>query len=78
MKGPAAPAAGDDTMNTRYQDILTLEPGKRGGKPRIRGMRITGDDVLSYSTEKDIRACRSYAAGRAENTDPAGATGQYR
>ncbi|WP_254173170.1 DUF433 domain-containing protein [Planktothrix pseudagardhii] len=32
----------------RYQDIITLEPGKRGGKPYIRGMRITVYDVLSY------------------------------
>jgi uncharacterized protein (DUF433 family) len=31
-----------------YQDIITIEPGKRGGKPRIRGMRITVYDVLEY------------------------------
>ncbi|MBW4581694.1 MAG: DUF433 domain-containing protein [Tildeniella nuda ZEHNDER 1965/U140] len=31
-----------------YQDIITLEPGKRSGKPCIRGMRITVYDVLSY------------------------------
>jgi len=31
-----------------YQDIITLEPGKRGGKPCIRGMRITVYDVLEY------------------------------
>ena len=29
-----------------YQDIITIEPGKRGGKPCIRGMRITVYDVL--------------------------------
>ena len=28
-----------DSMN--YKDIITIEPGKRGGKPCIRGMRIT-------------------------------------
>jgi uncharacterized protein (DUF433 family) len=31
-----------------YQDIITIEPGKRGGKPCIRGMRITVYDVLEY------------------------------
>ena len=29
-----------------YRDIITIEPGKRGGKPCIRGMRITVYDVL--------------------------------
>ena len=63
-----------------YKDIITIEPGKRGGKPCIRGMRITVYDVLEslasgmttqeilvdfpYLTEKDIRACLSYAADR--------------
>jgi len=63
-----------------YKEILTLEPGKRGGKPCIRGMRITVYDVLSYLasgmspaqiladfpylTEPDIQACLSYAASR--------------
>jgi len=63
-----------------YRDILTIEPGKRAGKPCIRGMRITVYDVLSYLaagksipeiladfpylTEDDIRACLSYAADR--------------
>ena len=31
-----------------YSDILTMEPGKRGGKPCIRGLRITVYDVLDY------------------------------
>ena len=31
-----------------YSDILTIEPGKRSGKPCIRGMRITVSDVLEY------------------------------
>ncbi|MGH7802529.1 MAG: DUF433 domain-containing protein [Thermodesulfobacteriota bacterium] len=64
----------------KYKDIITIEPGKRGGKPCIRGMRITVYDVLEYLasgmtvqeilsdfpylTEKDIRACLSYAADR--------------
>jgi uncharacterized protein (DUF433 family) len=63
-----------------YRDIITIEPGKRSGKPCIRGMRITVYDVLEYLaagmshqeiledfpylTEKDIRACLSYAADR--------------
>ena len=68
-------------MNTiNYQDILTMEPGKRGGKPCIRGMRITVYDVLSYLaagmsreevladlpylTNEDISACLAFAAER--------------
>jgi uncharacterized protein (DUF433 family) len=63
-----------------YKDIITIEPGKRGGKPCIRGMRITVYDVLEYLAsgmtaqevledfpylrEEDIRACLSYAADR--------------
>jgi uncharacterized protein (DUF433 family) len=63
-----------------YQDIITLEPGKRGGRPCIRGMRIAVADVLGWLaagmshqqilddypelTEEDIRACLSYAAER--------------
>jgi uncharacterized protein (DUF433 family) len=64
----------------RYQDIITIEPGKRSGKPCIRGMRITVYDVLEYLasdmtqeeilqdfpylTKEDILACFSYAADR--------------
>jgi uncharacterized protein (DUF433 family) len=63
-----------------YNQIITIEPGKRGGKPCIRGMRITVYDVLEYLasgmtvaevlddfpylTEDDIRACLQYAADR--------------
>jgi len=63
-----------------YRDIITIEPGKRGGKPCIRGMRITVYDVLDYLasgmtqqqilddfpylTAEDIQACLSYAADR--------------
>jgi uncharacterized protein (DUF433 family) len=32
----------------RYQDIIIIEPGKRGGRPCIRGMRITVADVLGW------------------------------
>ena len=31
-----------------YRDRITVEPGKRSGKPCIRGLRITVYDVLSY------------------------------
>ncbi|MFP4090876.1 MAG: DUF433 domain-containing protein [Cyclobacteriaceae bacterium] len=31
-----------------YQSIITIEPGKRGGKPCIRGMRITVGDILGW------------------------------
>ncbi len=63
-----------------YRDIITIEPGKRGGKPTIRGMRITVQDVLEYLaggmseeeiladfpelTREDIRACLAFAADR--------------
>lgn len=63
-----------------YQRIITLEPGKRGGQPTIRGMRIAVADVLGWLaagmtheeivadypelTEDDIRACLAYAADR--------------
>jgi uncharacterized protein (DUF433 family) len=63
-----------------YRDIITIEPGKRGGKPCIRGMRVTVYDVLDYLasgmtqeqilqdfpylTAEDIRACLAYAADR--------------
>ena len=67
-------------MSVPYQDIITLEPGKRSGQPTIRGLRMMVSDVLSYLaagmshqeiladfpdlTEEDIRACLSYAADR--------------
>lgn len=63
-----------------YRKIITIEPGKRSGKPCIRGMRITVTDVLEYLaggmtlaevlndfpelTEEDIRACLAFAADR--------------
>ncbi len=31
-----------------YREIITIEPGKRSGKPCIRGLRITVQDVLEY------------------------------
>lgn len=63
-----------------YHDRITIEPGKRGGKPCIRGMRITVYDVLEYLASgmsedeiladfpdlarEDIRACLAFAADR--------------
>jgi len=63
-----------------YRKIVTIEPGKMGGKPCIRGLRITVYDVLDYlaagMTEDeilhdfpdllrdDIRACLAFAADR--------------
>ena len=63
-----------------YAGIITIEPGKRGGKPCIRGLRITVSDVLDYLasgmtedailadfpelTREDIRACLAFAADR--------------
>lgn len=63
-----------------YKKIITLEPGKRGGKPCIRGLRITVYDVLEYLasgmtedeilrdfpdlTSEDIKACLAFAADR--------------
>lgn len=63
-----------------YKDIITIEPNKRGGKPCIRGMRMTVYDVLEYLasgmseteiledfpylTREDIHACLAFAADR--------------
>jgi uncharacterized protein (DUF433 family) len=63
-----------------YKDIITIEPGKRGGKPCIRGMRITVNDILGWLasgmsineiledfdelTSNDVFAALSYAADR--------------
>ena len=67
-----------------YRKIITIEPGKRGGKPCIRGLRITVGDVLGWIaagmshreiiddfpdlTEEDIHASLAFAADRERNT----------
>jgi uncharacterized protein (DUF433 family) len=67
-------------MSSDYREIITQEPGKRGGRPCIRGMRIAVSDVLGWLaagmshdeiladypelTETDIRAALAYAAER--------------
>lgn len=71
-------------MQEQYQQRITLESGKRSGKPCIRGLRITVYDVLSYLatgmtveevlddfpslTREDILACLSFAAERERQT----------
>ncbi len=63
-----------------YSKIITIEPGKRSGKPTIRGTRMTVTDVLEYLaggmteeeilsdfpdlTSEDIKACLAFAADR--------------
>ncbi len=67
-----------------YREIITLMPGQRSGKPAVRGMRITVDDILGYLaagmseddiladfpelTREDIRACLAFAAERERTT----------
>ena len=63
-----------------YRDYITVEAGKRGGKPCVRGLRITVYEVLEYLasemteeeiledfpdlTREDLKACIAYAADR--------------
>ena len=67
-------------MDNFWRSLITIEPGKRGGRPCVRGMRITVYDVLSYLaagmshaeilddfpylTDADLRACLAFAAER--------------
>ncbi|MBU2166329.1 MAG: DUF433 domain-containing protein [Alphaproteobacteria bacterium] len=67
-----------------WRDRITIEPGKRGGRPCVRGMRIAAEDVLGWLaegmthdqivadfpelTEEDIRAVLAYAADRQRRT----------
>src|ERR1700761_8259844 len=67
-------------VNQPWRSVITMEPDKRGGRPCIRGMRITVYDVLSYLaagmtiaeilddfpylTAEDIQACFASAAER--------------
>ena len=72
-----------------YRERITIEPGKRSGKPCVRGLRITVSDVLDYLasgmteaqiiqdfpelTVDDIRACLAFAADRERKLASAGA-----
>ena len=63
-----------------YQHRITVESGKRSGKPCVRGLRITVSDVLEYMASgmtedeilgefpelerDDIKACLAFAADR--------------
>ena len=63
-----------------YRDYITTDPNKRGGKPCVRGLRITVYEVLEYLasdmteaqiledfpdlTHKDLKACVAFAADR--------------
>lgn len=63
-----------------WRERITMEPGKMGGKPCVRGMRMTVQDVLEYMasemteeeilrdfpylTKEDLKACIAYAADR--------------
>lgn len=71
-------AVDDSAMD--YRDYITIEPNKRGGKPCVRGLRITVYEVLEYLasemteeeilqdfpdlTREDLKACIAYAADR--------------
>ena len=71
-------------MSVDYRHIITLESGKRGGRPCIRGLRIAVADVLGWLaegmspagiveeypelTEEDIRAALAFAADRERRT----------
>jgi uncharacterized protein (DUF433 family) len=63
-----------------YRDYITIDPNKRGGKPCVRGLRITVYEVLEYLasdmteaqiledfpdlTRDDLKACIAFAADR--------------
>ena len=67
-----------------YKDIITIEAGKRSGKPCIRGMRITVEDILRYLasdmsfgeiledfpelTKQDLLVALEFAAMRMQRT----------
>lgn len=67
-----------------WRDLITVQPDKLGGKPCVRGMRISVADVLEYLasgmsmdevlsdfpdlTRDDLLACLAYAAARERGT----------
>ena len=68
------------TFSMDYQDYITIDPNKRGGKPCVRGLRITVYELLDYLasdmseeeiledfpdlTKEDFKACIAFAAER--------------
>lgn len=67
-----------------FKNIITIEAGKRNGKPCIRGMRITVEDILRWLasemsfeeilqdfpelTKQDILAALEFSANRSKRT----------
>lgn len=74
----------EERMDDDLTTLITIEPGKRGGRPCIHGLRMTVEDVLGYLasgmsvedvlkdfpylTARDIRACLAWAARRERHT----------
>lgn len=74
------PASQATLQHMDWKSRITIDPEKRGGKPCIRGLRMTVYDVLEYLasgmteaqilkdfpdlTQEDIRACLAFAADR--------------
>jgi uncharacterized protein (DUF433 family) len=72
--------AGRNLKAVNYRDYITIDPNKRGGKPCVRGLRITVYEVLEYLasdmseeqilldfpdlTREDLKACIAFAADR--------------
>lgn len=68
-----------------FQDVITVDPAIRSGKPCVRGMRVTVADVLDlladnpdvksvvdelpYLTIEDVKACLAFAAERERRTN---------
>lgn len=80
LGGFTIPGSKSDVRRIDYQKYITIEPGKRGGKPCIRGMRITVYEALDYLasgmteaevltdfpdlTSEDVKACLAFVADR--------------
>lgn len=74
------PEQATNVISVDYRNVITVDPAKRGGKPCIRGLRITVYDVLEYLAggmsedeilgdfpdlvRDDLRACLAFAADR--------------
>lgn len=77
-------SAEKETIMTDWRSIITLEPGKQGGKPCVRGLRISVQDVLGWLAadmsaedvvreypeliKEDVLACLAYAADREKHS----------
>jgi uncharacterized protein (DUF433 family) len=73
-------SSGHNLQGMDYRDYITIDPNKRGGKPCVRGLRITVYEVLEYLasdmteeqiladfpdlTRDDLKACIAFAADR--------------